>query len=63
MHRPYVVPNGIVIGWIALILSISVALLYLPLSPAALDWPEEWLIVLVWAMAGALLIWRTRSAE
>ena len=62
MHRPYVVPNGIVIGWIALILSIGVALLYLPFSPAALVWPEEWLIVLVWAVAGALLIRRTKPA-
>ena len=63
MYRPYVVPNGMIIGWIALALSIGVALLYLPFSPAALVWPHEWLIVLAWTLAGAVLVSRARPVE
>ena len=63
MYRPYVVPNGMIIGWIALALSIGVALLYLPFSPAALVWPHEWLIVLVWTLAGAVLVSRARPVD
>jgi hypothetical protein len=45
---------------VALILSIGVAMLYLPFSPAALLWPNEWLIVLGWSALGVLLM---RNAE
>lgn len=51
--RPYRVPMGGLVGWSALILSIALGLLYLPGSPAALLWPQEWAIVLVWALLGA----------
>ena len=56
MDRPYRVRNGIAVGWIALILSIGIGILYLPGSPAALVWPHEWLIFLGWALFGAVLL-------
>jgi len=63
MQRPYVVRNGILVGRIALVLSIGISILYLPGSPAALVWPYEWLIVLGWALLGAVLLrLGTRSA-
>lgn len=56
LPRPWRVPAGTVVGVLALVLSIGLALLYLPGSPAALLWPEEWAIVLVWSLLGLALL-------
>ena len=50
LERPYKVPFGNAIGVLALLLSIGLIILYLPGSPAALLWPEEWAIVIAWAV-------------
>lgn len=55
MARPYRVPAGTTVGWLALLLSLAVATLYMPGSPAALVWPYEWMIVLGWALLGVLM--------
>lgn len=55
LDRPYKVPFGYIVGSTALILSIGLGILYLPGSPSALQWPEEWLIVIVWSVLGILL--------
>lgn len=55
--RPYRVLAGPVVGGIALLLAVGLILLYLPGSPAALSWPNEWAIVLCWSALGGLL-WR-----
>ena len=55
MERPYRVRSGRAVGWIALILSIAISLLYLPFSPAALIWPHAWTIVVGWIILGAAL--------
>lgn len=60
MERPYVVPFGRVVGWAALVLSISLAGLYFPWSPAALVWPTEWAIVFAWTGLGAVFFFTTR---
>jgi hypothetical protein len=39
-----------------LVLSIAIAALYLPFSPAALVWPYEWAIVAGWSLLGAVLV-------
>lgn len=57
MERPYRVRNGTLIGYLALVLSIALAALYLPWSPASLVWPEEWLIVFGWCTLGLLFHW------
>ncbi len=56
MPRPYKVRNGRLIGTTALVLSLAIALLYLPISPAALIWPYEWLIVIAWVLLGAIML-------
>jgi len=62
MERPYRVRNGKPIGYVALVLSIALAMLYLPWSPAALIWPHEWLIVLGWCALGLIFHWFSRSS-
>jgi len=56
LPRPYRVPAGPLVGWLALVLSVGLALLYLPGSPAALRWPQEWAIVVAWAVLGTVLL-------
>ena len=60
MERPYRVRNGKLVGYIALLLSIGIASLYLPWSPAALIWPQEWLIVIAWCVLGLLFHLRSQ---
>ena len=54
MKRPFRLPGGTSIGWIALFMSIGVFALYMPGMPSALIWPYEWVIVLVWSLLGAV---------
>jgi amino acid transporter len=54
MPRPFRVRHGNVIGWLALLGSVGLLLLYLPGSPSALAWPVEWGIVLLWFILGAV---------
>ena len=55
LDRPYKVPFGYIVGSTALILSIGLGILYLPGSPSALLWPEEWAILIGWSVLGFLL--------
>jgi basic amino acid/polyamine antiporter, APA family len=54
MPRPFRAGKGPWIGYAALVLSIGLALLYLPGSPSALVWPVEWAIVGFWSLLGAV---------
>jgi amino acid transporter len=56
MPRPYAVRHWRFTGFTALVLSIAIAALYLPFSPAALVWPYEWAIVAGWSLLGAVLV-------
>ncbi len=60
LPRPYKTPYGLAVGILALALSMGLGVLYLPGSPAALVWPQEWLLVLAWTGFGAIL-WLFRS--
>ena len=55
LDRPYKVPFGQFVGSLALVLAIAMTLLYLPGSPAALLWPQEWGIIIAWIIVGGLL--------
>lgn len=55
LERPYKVPYGNLIGVLALLLSIGTILLYLPGSPSALVWPQEWGIFFFWIILGCIL--------
>lgn len=62
MPRPYRVPGGATCGWLAFILSLLLAALYLPPSPGALIWPQEWILCGAWAVAGIALYRRAATA-
>ncbi|MSR10596.1 MAG: amino acid permease [Gammaproteobacteria bacterium] len=61
LARPYKVPFGNLVGTLALLLSFGLGLLYLPGSPAALVWPQEWAIVIAWSVLGGLLYLSSRK--
>ncbi len=54
LPRPYRTPLPSVVGVLALLATLFFVLLYLPGSPSALVWPQEWLIVLMWATLGVV---------
>lgn len=54
MDRPFKLKGGTTLGWIAILLSIGVAVLYMPGMPSALLWPNEWIIVIVWVILGVI---------
>ena len=55
LPRPYRVAAPSLVGWLAVVATVFFILLYLPGSPSALVWPEEWAIVLLWTGLGAAL--------
>jgi len=58
MERPFRVSSGTVVGALAAVLSLGLAVLFLPGMPAALIWPYEWAILGAWWLAGLLLLLR-----
>jgi len=54
MKRPFKLPGGTTIGWIATFMSIGVGILYLPGMPSALGWPYEWVIIVIWSILGVI---------
>jgi amino acid transporter len=61
MPRPFRLRHGRLIGWLAVLGSLGLLVLYLPGSPSALQWPVEWGLVLLW-FAGGLVLYRMRRA-
>ena len=54
MVRPFKVKYGTLVGYLAVISSVALALLYMPFSPSALVWPYEWVILLGWMGLGTV---------
>lgn len=52
MKRPFRAGKSSWIGYGALFSSLSLAVLYLPGMPASLGWPYEWMLLLLWWIAG-----------
>jgi len=52
MQRPFRLPGGTAIGWIAAFMSLGISILYMPGMPSALVWPYEWVIVFAWTILG-----------
>lgn len=63
MERPFKVANGMLVGYAALALSVGIILLYLPGSPAALEWPYEWAVVGGWSLLGLLFYTCARATH
>ncbi|MEF2292767.1 MULTISPECIES: APC family permease [Virgibacillus] len=55
MNRPFKLPGGTFIGWIAVLMSIGVVILYMPGMPSSLAWPYEWFIIGAWTILGCIL--------
>ncbi|ANH37907.1 putative amino acid permease YhdG [Nocardioides dokdonensis FR1436] len=58
MERPFRVSGGSGVGVAAAVLTFGLGILFMPGMPAALVWPYEWLILIVWWGAGAVLMLR-----
>ena len=54
MERPFLLRGGNVVGWVAVLMSVGICILYMPGMPSALIWPYEWVIVIVWALLGII---------
>ena len=52
---PFRLKHGVPIGWLALLGSLGLLMLYLPGSPSALLWPVEWGLVGAWFVLGLVL--------
>ena len=59
LPRPFRVRYPRLVGVAAIVLGGGLLCLYLPGSPAALAWPHEWSIVLLWALIG-VVVWFAR---
>ena len=61
LERPFKVRHGMLVGYLALVMSFLLGLLYLPFSPSALLWPQEWIVVLAGALIGLVFYLTARS--
>ncbi len=61
--RPYTAPGGEATGWVALVLGIALSMLYLPWSPSALLWPQEWGLLIGWYIFGLVLVLSARQMK
>jgi amino acid transporter len=59
MNRPFKVRYWRVVGFVAFFLSLGLAGLYFPGSPAALLWPYEWSIIFIWIILGLIFSWQS----
>ena len=63
LPRPYRIRYGRAVGLLALTLSVGLIFLYLPGSPSALIWPEEWIIFIGWCVFGLVLYFTARKSK
>ncbi len=54
-ERPYKMKHWKFFGYGSVVICATLLLMYLPHMPAALKWPNEWMIVLVWTALGIFL--------
>ena len=63
LPRPYRIRYGRAVGLLALTLSAGLIFLYLPGSPSALIWPQEWIIFIGWGVFGFILYLTARKSK
>ena len=63
LPRPYRIRYGRAVGLLALTLSVGLIFLYLPGSPSALIWPQEWIIFIGWGVFGLILYLTARKSK
>ncbi len=60
MPRPFRVSHPRLVGYGGVILALALLSVFLPWSPAALRWPNEWAMLAAWAVIGGLFFLRSR---
>ncbi|MEZ5560835.1 MAG: APC family permease [Pseudomonadales bacterium] len=60
LARPFRVRRPRLVGAGAVVLALALMLAYLPGSPSALLWPQEWLLILIWTVLGVATFARYR---
>ncbi|MGS2722852.1 APC family permease [Porticoccus sp. GXU_MW_L64] len=63
MERPFRAGRSTFAGWLALLASLALLVLYLPGSPSALVWPQEWAMITGWALLGVVLAALSRGQQ
>ncbi len=53
--RPFKIKYGIPVGVVVIFISVGFLLLYTPIGKVSLAWPQEWVLVFIWALLGVLL--------
>jgi len=61
MNRPFRAGKSSMIGWLAVLLSLGLATLYMPGMPSALIWPFEWVIFGGWWLIGIFFVIRMKK--
>jgi amino acid transporter len=61
LPRPYRIVHARLVGWLAVGATLFFALLYLPWSPSALIWPNEWIILIGWGLLGTMFYFGARK--
>lgn len=56
LRRPYKMRHGKLVGGFAAMIALFFLFLYTPFSPNALRWPNEWAIVIAWALIGLIFL-------
>ena len=55
MPRPFNVRYPRLVGYGAALMAFALFTLFLPWSPSALSWPQEWAGIIAWSLVGLLL--------
>ena len=56
MPRPFMVSHPNLVGYGAVAMSLGLLSAFLPWSDSALQWPDEWMTIVVWSVLGAGLL-------
>lgn len=55
LPRPFRIRYPRLVGYGSIVLALGLLSAFLPWSPSALLWPQEWLLILVWAILGVVV--------
>jgi len=62
LKRPFRIKYGKFLGIMVVFISVMFLSLYTPVGPGALKWPEEWILVMGWALIGVVLVLWTKAS-
>lgn len=62
LERPFKIKYGKLVGMVAVLISIGFILLYSPIGGISLRWYREGILIITWALIGAVLILWTKKA-